>query len=150
MSDKAAPAVQDPKEMVREVVKELFKEMAPIFKDIALTPEKLREANKPYEDPAKIARELREQQKWREQETEKTKQMAARQANCSHMDKNMKWAIRLQHNFHDNMPRGICPLCELLIYPAHWDFRPENGKDKAFIIKEHPLYHIVRQIESMS
>jgi hypothetical protein len=145
-----ATAAADPKEMVRDMVKEIFREMAPIFKDIALTPEKIKEINKPYVDPLKLARELREQQKWRADDAKSRKDREDRQARCTHKDKNLKWAVRTQHNFHDNMPRGICPLCELFIHPAYWDFRPVDGKDVAFIVPEHPSYHIVREIESMS
>jgi hypothetical protein len=141
------------KELIRETVKELFKELGPVLQSIALTPEKLREAQKPYEDPAELARELREQQNWRRQENEKDKIKLERQSHCPHKDKNGKWAISLVHNYHDHMPRGICPLCEAFIHPAYWDYRPvaqPDGsiKDEGYIVKEHPLYHVVRTLES--
>jgi hypothetical protein len=147
---------EDPnRAMIRDVVKELFKEMGPILQSIALTPEKLREAQKPYEDPLQIARELHEQENWRQQERDKEKNKADLQAHCTHKDKNGKWNVSLQHNWHDMQPRGICKICGLFIHPAYWDFRPEADakgvvKDKAYIVPEHKLYYIVRELETFS
>jgi len=78
------------------------------------------------------------------------------QEGCAHKDKNGKWNISLQHNYHDRMPRGLCNVCGLFIHPSYWDFRPVQDpttgvvKDTAFIIKEHALYGIVRQLETYS
>ncbi len=143
-------------ELIRTIVHELFKEMAPILQSVALTPEKLREANRPYEDPLVLARELHEQQQWRKQEEEKEANKRALQASCTHKDRNQKWNISLQHNYHDYLPRGICKICGLFIHPAYWDYRPvtdpvtHSVKDTAFIVKEHPLYHIVRELEQFA
>lgn len=150
----SASEKDETKEMIRETVKQLFAEMAPILQSIALTPEKLREAQKPYIDPDVLARENHEQEEWRKQEQEQRANTEARQAACSHKDKNQRWSIALQHNFHDNMPRGVCARCRIHIYPAHWDYRPitdpTTGKitNQSFIVQEHPLYRIVREIES--
>lgn len=145
---------EDTREIIRDVVREMFKEFAPVLQSIALTPEKLREAQRPYEDPLKLARELHEQEQWRQQEIEKEANKKALQAGCPHKDQNQKWNISLQHNFHDHMPRGVCNMCGIYIYPAHWDYRPvtQDGgltvKDVGFVVPEHPLYHIVRQLEA--
>lgn len=147
---------QENKEMIREMVQEIFKEMGPVLQSIALTPEKLREAQKPYEDPLKLARELHEQQAWRKQEQDKVANTKATQDNCPHKDRNGKWNISLQHNFHDHMVRGICNICGIFIHPAYWDYRPVTDattgvvKDTAFVVQEHKLYHIVRQLEAYS
>jgi hypothetical protein len=155
MPAEKAPINEETKELMRDLVRDIFKEFAPVLQSIALTPDKLREAQKPYEDPLKLARELHEQQQWRKQELEKSELKKARQTACPHKDKQQKWSVQLQHNFHDRLPRGICSLCELFIHPAYWDYRPITNPDgtvtdKAFIIKEHPLYHIVRELESFA
>lgn len=140
---------------VKEIIKEVFSGFAPVLEKIALTPEKLREANKPYEDPAAIARELRERQQLREQENERLRNDKARQEACPHKDKNEKWAINLQHNYPDHQPRGLCPLCGICIEPAHWvipgaGFDGGNGLGKPYIVPEDKLYHIVRYLESQA
>jgi hypothetical protein len=148
---------EETKELVRglvgDAVREMFKELAPVLQSIALTPEKLREAQKPYEDPAKLARQLHEKQQWQKQEMERSEAEKARQAACTHKDKNQKWAIRLQHNYPDFHPRGMCNNCGIFIHPAYWDYRPITNPDgtitdKAILTKQHPLYHIVQEIES--
>ena len=156
MAEKAT----DQQEFIRETVKQLIQEMSPIFSSIALTPDKLREAQKPYEDPVKLARQLHEQQSWRKQEEEKNAAKKNLQNGCSHKGRNGKWNISLQHNYHDHMPRGLCNVCGIFIHPQYWDFRPITHsataaresyvEDKGFIIPEHPLYHVVRQLESYS
>ena len=64
--------------LVSAAVKEAITAMAPMFQSIALTPEKIREANKPYIDPAAIAREARERAMMREDlaEAERAKEAA--------------------------------------------------------------------------
>jgi hypothetical protein len=140
-----------PKEEVdmRDLVTAL-REMVPA---LALTPEKIREALKPYEDPAIIAREKRSREQNRKQFLEDMKAKAERQSRCPHKDKNMRWAINLVHNFPDAKPRGICPLCEAFLQPAHYDFKAptdEHPDGERFIIPAHPQYHIVLELESMA
>ena len=127
-----------------------LREMVPA---LALTPEKLREALKPYEDPAMVAREKRSRDQNRRQFIEDMKATAARQASCSHKDKNQRWAITLTHNFPDRMPRGLCPLCHLYIQPKHWEFRAPTDQfpdGEPYIIDQHPMYHVVLELESMA
>src|SRR6267142_204511 len=50
---------------VKEAVEGVFRNLGPLLEKLAITPEKLREANKPYVDPAKIARQAREMALWR-------------------------------------------------------------------------------------
>ena len=138
-------------EMVRETVKSLMVELGPVFRGMQISPEKLaeafKEANKPYEDPAKIASELRQRQKTRKDFLEARAMTEARQKACPHKDKNDKNALNLQHNFPDNMPRGLCPMCLVVIEPAHWDVRADGT---TFIVPENPLYNMVRQKEAVS
>ena len=146
---------------VKEAVASVFAGLAPHLSAMALSPEKLaiaiREPNRPVVPPEAIALKLREEReslKSKEDEQEVRKQLAARQAACSHMDRNGRTAVALIHNWPDHMARGICPLCHCLIQPAHWEIgtaltHPER-KDHAFIVPESPLYHIVKNLESMS
>ena len=137
--------------LVQDAIKGVFEQLAPVLQSIALTPEKIREANKPYVDPAAIARELREREKTRKDTEEGRARTRAQQENCPHLDKNGKWAINLQHNFPDHKPRGMCPLCFIYIEPAHWDLHPptpEFPDGEPYVIPEHRLYHIVRTLES--
>jgi hypothetical protein len=129
---------------VREIIRELFKELAPVFRDI----------NKPYEDPEKARRTKYERENFRAQEREREAGIAALQAACPHKDsKSQKFTISLQHNFHDNMVRGICNRCGLIINPAYRDYRPETQPDgrivnKVIVVKEHTLYPLVQQLDA--
>ena len=95
------------REAVQSAVEAVFKSLAPVLKDMAITPEKLREANRPYEDPKKLARELRESLKSKEDEAESRKAIAALRASCPHVDQNTRTSIRLVHNQPDHQPRGV-------------------------------------------
>lgn len=146
---------------VKEAISGVFASLKPTLEAVSLTPEKLgaalREANRPFDTPEKIAARLREEReslKSKEDEAENRRATAARQASCPHTDKNGRTAICLIHNFPDRQARGICPLCHLIVTPKCWAVgtaisHPER-RDHAFLQEEHPLYHIVRQLESMS
>jgi hypothetical protein len=151
----ATTTVDSNKDEMRSLIKEIFAEFAPIMQSMALTPDKLREAQKPYVDPMDIAKHNHARKQFQEDERQRDADKAERQARCSHLDENGKYAIRLQRNFHDGMARGICLHCMLCIEPQHWDWRPVTKADgsienEAFIEKAHPLYYIVQQLESRS
>lgn len=113
----------------------------------------LREANKPYVDPASVEREKRERARTSREYHEAKKRMEAMQAKCPHKDKNDKNALNIQHNFPDAMPRGICPLCTKIIHPAHWEIAAptvDHPEGKAFIVPEDPQYHLVLEKEAMA
>jgi hypothetical protein len=146
---------------VKESVSAIFASLAPTLKSMALTPETLgaalREANRPYDTPEKIAAKLREEReslKSKQDEEELRRQTKERQDNCAHTDRNGHVALGTIHNFPDHMARGICPLCHALIEPACWKIgtaltHPER-RDFAYIQPEHPKYYMVRQLESMA
>jgi hypothetical protein len=71
-----------------------------------------------------------------------------RQQACSHRRGQRKWAIGLQHNFPDHLPRGICLLCGLVIHPAHWvDWVPGGGPGAMTLVTANMLYPVVQMIE---
>lgn len=134
-------------------IKDLMATFLLAAEKMSLTPEKLREALKPYEDPAVLAREKRERAANRAQFLEGLEITKQRQASCPHKDKNERWALSLVHNFPDRSARATCPLCEIWIYPAHWvipgaGFDGGNGLGQPYVVPEHPLYHVVRFLES--
>src|ERR1035437_7344714 len=107
---------------VREAVEGVFKTLGPLLKDMAMTPEKIREANKPYEDPAKIAREMRESLKSKADEEENRKLDRQRKDNCPHLDQNARSSVSVVHNHQDHQPRGVCVLCHDWIHPKEWRY----------------------------
>lgn len=138
---------------VQEAVSALLKGLMPAFRDMAVTPEKLREANRPYEDPDKIKRELRESLKSKQDEEELRRANRARMDACPHLDKNGRSAINLCHNQPDHQPRGVCVVCADWIHPREWRIGPpdaENPRGKAYIVEPHPAYRTVLQLESMN
>jgi hypothetical protein len=138
---------------VQEAVSAVFASLGPVLKDMAITPEKLREANKPYEDPAKLARELRESLKSKADEAEIQRITLARRAACPHVDKNGRSSINLVHNQPDHQPRGICVVCHDWIHPREWRIGApdeQNPRGKAYLVEPHKDYRIVLQLESTS
>ena len=135
----------------REAVTAVFASLKPVLQDMALTPEKLREANRPYEDPKKAARELRESLKSKQDEAQIQKDVAARRARCTHSYVNGVSAVNCVHNFFDNQPRGVCMICMDWITPREWRIGPpdaENPRGKPFLAPAHPAYLTVLQIDA--
>lgn len=141
------------KSAVESAVAAVFASLKPVLEGMAVTPEKLREANRPWQDPAKIQRELRESLKSKQDEEDLRKQVAARQAACLHLDKNGRSAIGLVHNMPDHQPRGVCPLCSDWIHPREWRIgapTEAEPRGKAYLVEPHRDYRTVMQLESMS
>lgn len=138
---------------VQEAVTAVFTSLGPVLKDMAITPEKLREANRPYEDPAKAAREARESLKSKQDEAEIARITAERRAMCPHLDKNGRSSINLCHNQPDHQPRGVCVICGDWIFPREWRIGApdeKNPRGKAYLVEPHKDYKMVIQLESMS
>jgi hypothetical protein len=140
---------------VRESVKAIFAEMAPILQSLALTPEKLDLLRTPKKNEADIAREMRnmrESRKSKEDEAQLRRDVAARQSNCPHKYQNGTDSISLIHNMPSRQVAGICVLCHDLIQGRHWTILApdaETGKEKAVIADAHKDYGRVIQIENM-
>jgi hypothetical protein len=138
---------------VSEAMKAALGMLAPIIEKLALTPEKLREANRPYEDPKKILREQRESAKSKLDEAEIQKATAARQAACTHFYSNGTSSVNLCHNMPDRQPRGVCVTCGDWIHPREWRIgapTEEYPRGKAYIVDAHKDYKIVMNLEARS
>jgi hypothetical protein len=138
---------------VKEAMAAALGMLAPIIEKIAITPEKLREANRPYEDPKKILREARESAKSKLDEQEIAKATAARQAACTHMYTNGTSSVNLCHNMPDRQPRGVCVTCGAWIHPREWRIgapTEEYPRGKAYIVDAHRDYRIVQNLEARS
>jgi hypothetical protein len=134
-------------------VQSAIQAMGPLFASMALTPEKLAELKKPYVDPAKAARELRESMKFKEDERERERAEKFRRASCPHTDKNGRSSINLVHNQPDHQPRGICVVCHDWIHPKEWRLGPptvDAPRGRAYLVEPHKDYQIVMQLESMA
>lgn len=142
-------------QMISSAVAEVFKNMAPMFQQIALTPEKLAEAERLRRepDPKVVAREARERALMREDLREAEERKRVLQANCTHKDANQKWSISLVHNYPDRQTRGICTHCFKWFEPMHYEIGApddKNPRGKAILVKESPDYHVVREIEAFA
>jgi hypothetical protein len=135
---------------VKEAIAGMSAMMADVVKSVSLTPEKLREANKPYVDPDKERREIREKMKFRKDEEDSAKQTRLRQEACLHQDQNGRSSLQVVHNFLDRQPRGICALCQVLVYPREWRIGPPTEKHpdgEAYLVSPHPAYGVVMQLD---
>lgn len=141
------------KQTTEQTTKTIFAEFGPILQSIALTPEKLREANKPYIAPEELARKNHERKEFAKAEEQRNEGIRRSRLSCKHKDDNGKYVIGISHNFHDGLPRGVCPRCGITIEPAHWDWRPKLKKDgeivnEAFVTPPDPLYYVVQNLEA--
>jgi hypothetical protein len=137
---------------VAEAVKSVFAGLAPVLKDMQLTPEKMNELKKPFIDPKIASREERENKNSRAQAEEQRLADEFRRAHCPHLDKSNNLALGLLRNFHDRNPRGVCMLCNDLIHPKEWRIGapdPNTGETAAYLVAEHKDYGLVRRAISM-
>lgn len=138
---------------VQKAVEAVFASLGPTLKDMALTPEKIRELNRPYEDPAKAARELRESLKSKKDEAEIVRLTAERRAACPHTYPNGLSAINLCHNMPDRQARGICVMCGDWIHPKEWRIgapSAEYPNGRPFLVEPHKDYRTVMVREMRS
>jgi hypothetical protein len=138
---------------VKEAISGVFANMKPMMESIALTPEKLAKAEelRRAPDPAKVAREARERALMKEDIDEARRNVARAQKNCTHKDLNQKYSISLIHNYPDRQTRGVCTHCHLMLEPTHWTIEapdPQRPRGKPVLVAEHPLYHLVRELEA--
>lgn len=120
--------------------------IAEAIKATAITPEQLREANKPYVDPDKERRRVREKMKFKADELQQEKDKREFRDKCSHKYKTGLAAVAVVRNFPDRNPRGICMLCHEWFHPKEW--RIDNPTETepngtAHIVDMHPKYQLV-------
>lgn len=137
--------------MIREAVTSVFAQMAPLLKDVALTPEKIqlmedtRRADSAEVVLAKL-RSKREKQLMIAEQEENRKNREHVQAGCRHRYVTGQLAIQVVHNFPDRQPRGTCALCQLWIFPREWRIgAPTEAEPRgvAEIVPAHPQYDLV-------
>ena len=133
---------------VKEAIAGMSVIMADTIKALAMTPEKMREANKPYVDPAKERREIREKMKFREDEAQNEIEKRRQRENCRHFYPNNLCAVSVIRNFFDRNPRGVCMLCQDWLNPREWVIdapTDEFPRGHARIAAEHKDYKLVIQ-----
>lgn len=154
---------------VSAAVTQVFAQLAPVLKDMALTPEKINEMKKPYIDPTWEARKKRETAEWKRQIDASQAEDRARKNACFHKDKNGRTSICLVHNHPDRQPRGVCVICSDWIHPAEWRIASSEeealrlaggnqkrvraeyvgGPRRAYLVDAHKNYDQVLGLESM-
>lgn len=136
---------------VQETVTAVFSSLGPALQGMALTPEKMREMNRPFEDPQKAARQKREMLLWKQDEDERIKRERKSKDDCLHQDKRGQTSLRLIRNYPDRQPRGICVLCHDLITPKEWRIgAPDelHPRGVAYLAEPHKDYLTVVRIAS--
>jgi hypothetical protein len=109
---------------IKESVSAIVREMIPAFQKLA-EPSPLEKEQ--IENLARTKeRMLREKKQMMVSETEQLETLRQKQLHCSHRDKNEKSSLGTIRNFFDRMPRGICPLCFLLITPREYRCAPPS------------------------
>jgi len=139
---------------VKEAVAGIFAQMGPILQSIALTPEKLAEAEKlrraPTEDEkAKKAREIRERKLTQQEAEENRQNLLKNQAACPHHYPTGQWSVNVVNNFPDRQPRFLCSLCQSFFEPRRWVILApdaDNPRGKAVIADAHKDYARVSEV----
>jgi hypothetical protein len=133
------------------MVRELFTQLAPLLKDISLSPEKLalmeslRRAPT-EEQAAAAARSKREKSLMIAEANENAKNLANRQAGCNHRYKTGALSLGIVRNFPDRQPRGVCMACNIWLTPREWRIGPpseEWPRGKEYIAPAHSQYSLV-------
>jgi hypothetical protein len=131
---------------VKEAIAGMAGMMEHTVRELALTPEKIREANKPYKDPAVELREIREKIKFKKEEIQNEKNKRIMREKCTHKYKNGIAAVAVVRNFPDRQPRGICMLCHDWFFPREWRIgMPTEAEPDgtALVVDAHPKYQLV-------
>ncbi len=137
--------------LISEAIRGVFAQLAPVLQSIALTPEKLAEAEamRRAPDPKLVARELREKQLMMAEQEENRKNLLRNQAACPHKYPTGQWAVNVVRNYPDRQERFICSLCQSFFEPKRWVIDApdaENPRGKPRIAEMHSQYMQVREI----
>jgi hypothetical protein len=137
--------------LINEAIKGVFAQLGPVLESIALTPEKLAQAEalRRAPDPALVARELRERKLMQQDQEENRANLLRNQANCPHKYPTGQWAVSVVRNYPDRQERFCCMLCQSFFEPRHWAINApdtENPRGRAVIVDAHPQYAAVREV----
>lgn len=138
---------------VKEAVASAMAAIAPILQSVAMTPEKIAQAEqlRRAPDPKAVEREARERALTQQEAEENRRNRENIQASCPHRYPNGATAISCIHNYPDRAPRGLCMVCQIYLEPKRWVIGApdkENPRGRAYIAPEHPLYHLVLEREA--
>ena len=138
---------------VAEAVKSIFENLAPMMKEMALTPEKIKQIQTRTPTKAEELRDLREKResaKSKADEEQLRRETAKFRANCGHRYPNNTEALNLVHNYPDRQPRAVCVLCGDIVHPREWTIEApdKDGRENAKIRDAHKDYLRVIAIEN--
>ncbi len=131
---------------IKEAMAGVSTMMQQVIKEVALTPEKLRDATKPYVDPDVARRALRDKLKFKQSEKDDAAATRKTREQCPHKYKNGIAAVGVIRNFHDRQPRGVCMLCHEFFTPREWRIgapTDEAPDGVAYMAPMHPKYQLV-------
>ena len=139
---------------VKEAVKGIFEQMGPVFANMALTPEKMAQAEAirraPTEEQLAFkARMAREKAQWKLEIDENTANKQRMQDNCPHAYVTGGSAWNPIRNYPDRQERFICALCHAFAEPRRWVVDAPNEKNPrgyAHVVDATPNYLEARKI----
>lgn len=137
-------------ESINSTVKEMLIAMMPVLQSIALTPEKIAEAERirrlpTEEQQAAIDREKRERLMQREEAEQNEANKRLLQENCPHRYVTGQLSCSPISNHPDGQKRFCCHLCHTIFTPREWRIGPptldgKNPRGTPFIAEPHPQY----------
>jgi CO dehydrogenase/acetyl-CoA synthase beta subunit len=139
---------------VQEAVKSVFSELKPVLESMAVTPEKMAEAERirrmPTESEAAAkARDTRERKLMQEDAETNRQNLLRTQAMCPHRYPTGQLSMGIIRNYPDRQPRGVCMLCQSLFEPRHWIILAPDAefpRGKPVIADAHPKYNLVLEM----
>jgi hypothetical protein len=128
-----------------ETVKSVFASMTPVLRDLALTPEKIAQAEalRRAPDAAQVEREQREKKLQHLEMEENRENQRRAQESCGHRYANGALSVSRVSNFPDRQPRFTCHLCGLWCHPREWEILPPTKDEPRGVPRirdAHPLY----------
>ena len=141
-------AVAAMNQQTSELVRELFSQLAPLLKDISLSPEKLQIMEDlrraPTADQAAAAsRSKREKALMKEELEQNRKNLTASQDACLHRYVSGALSVSAIRNYPDRQSRFVCHKCMAIFAPRHWEIlapTAEFPRGVEKIVDAHPLY----------
>jgi hypothetical protein len=131
-----------------EMVRELFAQLAPLLKDISLSPEKLALMEELRRAPtadqaAAAARSKREKALTLEEADQNRKNLKLSQENCLHRYVSGALSVSAIRNYPDRQSRYVCHKCLAIFQPRRWEILAPNSafpRGEERIVDADPLY----------